>query len=89
VTISGLFDFGLGSLIFNSFKDHISGAAVQGGKGDWDMKIILWVVMLTVMAVAGCASSQYSQSSYQDKQVLQEYIQNHPDFYEKIKQEQP
>ncbi len=53
------------------------------------MKTILWLFILVIMAVTGCASSQYSQSSYQDKQVLQEYIREHPDFYEKIKQEQP
>ncbi len=53
------------------------------------MKTILWLVILTAMAAAGCASIQYSQSSYQDKQVLQDYIREHPDFYEKMKQERP
>jgi hypothetical protein len=53
------------------------------------MKTILWLVILTVVAAAGCASSQYSQSSYQNKQVLEEYIRDHPDFYEKMKREQP
>jgi hypothetical protein len=53
------------------------------------MKTILWLVILMIMAVTGCASSQYSQSSYQNKQVLQDYIRDHPDFYEKMKQEQP
>lgn len=53
------------------------------------MKTIICMVMLAVMAAAGCASSQYSQSSYQDKQVLEDYIRDHPDFYEKMKQERP
>ncbi len=52
------------------------------------MKTILWMLILTVVAAAGCAS-KYSESSYQDRQALQEYIREHPDFYEKIKQERP
>lgn len=55
------------------------------------MKTILWLVILTVVAgiaAAGCAS-KYSESSYQNKQVLEDYIREHPDFYEKMKHEQP
>jgi len=53
------------------------------------MKTILWMVILAVMATAGCTSKQYSESSYQDKQVLEQYIREHPDFYWKMKTEQP
>jgi hypothetical protein len=67
----------------------MSGLRLQAGKGDLRMKLIVWLVMLTILAPVGCASNQYSQSSYQDKQVLQEYIRDHPDFYEKMKHEQP
>ena len=48
------------------------------------MKTILWMVLFM-----GCASSQYSASNYQDLQVLFEYIRDHPEFYEKMKQERP
>jgi hypothetical protein len=56
------------------------------------MKIILWVVIMTAMAgmaTTGCASKQYSESSYQDKEVMEQYIREHPDFYWKMKTEQP
>ena len=53
------------------------------------MKTILYLVILIVMVATGCASSQYSESSYQDRQVLQDYIRDHPEFYEKMQEERP
>jgi ABC-type oligopeptide transport system substrate-binding subunit len=52
----------------------------------WIMGILIF---MQLAAVAGCASERYSESSYQDKQVLQEYIQNHPDYYQRWKEELP
>jgi ABC-type oligopeptide transport system substrate-binding subunit len=52
-------------------------------------KTILGLLMLLVLVALGCASERYSESSYQDKQVLKEYIQNHPDYYQKWREEEP
>ncbi len=53
------------------------------------MKWIMGILMfMQLIAVVGCASD-YSQSSYQDKQVLQQYIQDHPDYYQKWNEELP
>ncbi|MFA5111028.1 MAG: hypothetical protein WC443_06470 [Desulfobaccales bacterium] len=53
------------------------------------MKAIAGMVILMVLAAAGCASERYSESSYQDRQVLQQYIQEHPDYYLKWSEEKP
>jgi hypothetical protein len=39
------------------------------------------MAILLVMVVIGCASDRYSASSYQDRQTLQEAINENPDFY--------
>jgi hypothetical protein len=58
------------------------------------MKAIIGILMLLltgglVMGAGGCASSQYSQESYQQKKVLQEYIRNHPGYYQEWRNEMP
>jgi hypothetical protein len=53
------------------------------------MKTIPGLLILLVVLAGGCATERYSESSYQDKQVLKEYIQNHPDYYQKWKEEKP
>jgi ABC-type oligopeptide transport system substrate-binding subunit len=53
------------------------------------MKMIPYLLILLLMLAVGCASERYSESSYQDKQVLKEYIQNHPDYYQKWREEEP
>ncbi len=45
--------------------------------------------MLLLVAGAGCASSHYSEESYHQPQVLQEYIQEHPDFYQEWQNQIP
>lgn len=56
------------------------------------MKAIIGILMLLftgglIMGPGGCASSHYSQESYQQKKVLQEYIRNHPEYYQEWRNE--
>ena len=53
------------------------------------MRIMLGLIILLVFAAAGCATERYSEGSYQDRQVLQQYIQDHPDYYQKWSNEVP
>ena len=53
------------------------------------MKTIPGLLLLLVMFAVGCVAERYSKSSYQDRQVLKEYIQNHPDYYQKWQEERP
>ncbi len=50
---------------------------------------MLCLLILLVMSVVGCATERYSESSYNDRQVLQQYIQDHPETYQKLQEEQP
>ena len=56
------------------------------------MKAIIGLLMLLltgglVLGTGGCASSHYSKESYNQPQVLQEYIRNHPDYYQEWRNE--
>ena len=53
------------------------------------MRTILGLLILLVMSAGGCATERYSESSYNDKKVLNEYIQSHPDYYQKWQEEEP
>ncbi len=53
------------------------------------MRIMLGLIILLVLAAAGCATERYSEGSYQDRQVLQQYIQDHPDYYQEWSNERP
>lgn len=58
------------------------------------MKAIIGLFLLLlagglIMGAGGCASSQYSEGSYNQPQVLQEYIQTHPNYYQDWQNEIP
>jgi hypothetical protein len=58
------------------------------------MRMLVWVFMPLLLGVlllgsGGCASSHYSEESYNRPGVLQEYIRNHPEYYQEWRNEMP
>jgi hypothetical protein len=58
------------------------------------MKAIISLLMLLltgglVVGAGGCASNRYSEESYNQPQVLHEYIRTHPEYYQEWRNEIP